>query len=257
MTQRIGLAQALLNDPDLVFLDEPTSGLDPLGRLLVRDLLRELRAKGTTVFLNSHLLGEVEATCDRVVFVKQGRTIHERTLAADSAQLEVELRLGRSRPRSSRDCRSSAPASPRATASCGCAWRATRRCRRLPAGSSHTTWRSTKCAAGGRHSSRCFWKSWDRISGPGNGEYRRVRRKRCHTEERSHGGRTKKTAFDGSAGNAGRLARTDRIAKMSTREFEVCSSLRSDPPARVASRRPSNREHTVFSVRLRASVTPC
>jgi ABC-2 type transport system ATP-binding protein len=94
MTQRIGLAQALLNDPDLVFLDEPTSGLDPLGRLLVRDLLRELRARGTTVFLNSHLLGEVEATCDRVVFVKQGRTIHERTLAAESAQLEVELRLG-------------------------------------------------------------------------------------------------------------------------------------------------------------------
>ena len=94
MTQRIGLAQALLNQPDLVFLDEPTSGLDPLGRLLVRDLLRELRARGTTVFLNSHLLGEVEATCDRVVFVKQGRTIHERTLAAESAQLEVELRLG-------------------------------------------------------------------------------------------------------------------------------------------------------------------
>jgi ABC-2 type transport system ATP-binding protein len=94
MTQRIGLAQALLNDPDLVFLDEPTSGLDPLGRLLVRDLLRELRARGTTVFLNSHLLGEVEATCDRVVFVKQGRTIHERTLVAESAHLEVELRLG-------------------------------------------------------------------------------------------------------------------------------------------------------------------
>jgi ABC-2 type transport system ATP-binding protein len=93
MTQRIGLAQALLNDPDLVFLDEPTSGLDPLGRLLVRDLLRELRARGTTVFLNSHLLGEVEATCDRVVFVKQGRTIHERTLAAESAHLEVLARL--------------------------------------------------------------------------------------------------------------------------------------------------------------------
>ena len=56
---------------DLVFLDEPTSGLDPLGRLLVRDLLHELRVRGTTVFLNSHLLGEVEATCDRVSFVKQ------------------------------------------------------------------------------------------------------------------------------------------------------------------------------------------
>ena len=57
MTQRAGIAQALLNDPDLVFLDEPTSGLDPLGRLLVRDLLRELRARGTTVFLNSLCLG--------------------------------------------------------------------------------------------------------------------------------------------------------------------------------------------------------
>ena len=59
MTQRVGLAQALLNDPDVVFLDEPTSGMDPLGRLLVRDLIRDLRAHGTSVFLNSHLLGEV------------------------------------------------------------------------------------------------------------------------------------------------------------------------------------------------------
>ena len=66
MLQRTGLAQALLNDPVLVFLDEPTSGLDPLGRLLVRDIISELRDRGTTVFLNSHLLGEVEATCDRV-----------------------------------------------------------------------------------------------------------------------------------------------------------------------------------------------
>ena len=95
MLQRIGLAQALLNDPDLVFLDEPTSGLDPLGRLLVRDLLRELRAKGTTVFLNSHLLGEVEATCDRVVFVKSGRTVQEHSLNAASTDVEVELRIGR------------------------------------------------------------------------------------------------------------------------------------------------------------------
>src|SRR5262245_50089746 len=95
MVQRIGLAQALVNEPDLVFLDEPTSGLDPLGRLLVRDLLRELRARGTTVFLNSHLLGEVEATCDRVVFVKQGRTIHEHALSDQSADVEVELRVGR------------------------------------------------------------------------------------------------------------------------------------------------------------------
>ncbi len=93
MTQRVGLAQALLNDPDIIFLDEPTSGLDPLGRLLVRDVIRELRAGGTSVFLNSHLLGEVEATCDRVVFLKQGRVIHELDMAATPAGLEVELRV--------------------------------------------------------------------------------------------------------------------------------------------------------------------
>lgn len=93
MTQRIGLAQALLNDPHVVFLDEPTSGLDPLGRRLVREVIHELRAAGTTVFLNSHLLGEVEATCDRVVFVKQGRVVHELALAAAPEVLEVELRV--------------------------------------------------------------------------------------------------------------------------------------------------------------------
>lgn len=93
MTQRIGLAQALLNDPHVVFLDEPTSGLDPLGRRLVREVIHELRAGGTTVFLNSHLLGEVEATCDRVVFVKQGRVVHELALSAAPEVLEVELRV--------------------------------------------------------------------------------------------------------------------------------------------------------------------
>ncbi len=93
MTQRVGIAQALLNDPEIVFLDEPTSGLDPLGRLLVRDLIRELRNRGTSVFLNSHLLGEVEATCDRVVFVKQGRVIHELDMAAVTDGVEVELRV--------------------------------------------------------------------------------------------------------------------------------------------------------------------
>jgi len=94
MMQRVGLAQALLNEPELVFLDEPTSGLDPLGRLMVRDIIRELRSKGTSVFLNSHLLGEVEATCDRVVFVKAGRTVHELRLGEAPATLEVELRTG-------------------------------------------------------------------------------------------------------------------------------------------------------------------
>ena len=93
MLQRTGLAQALLNDPLLVFLDEPTSGLDPLGRLLVRDIISELRERGTTVFLNSHLLGEVEATCDRVAFVKQGRTIHEMTLGRPADLVHVEMRV--------------------------------------------------------------------------------------------------------------------------------------------------------------------
>jgi ABC-2 type transport system ATP-binding protein len=94
MTQRAGLAAALLGSPELVFLDEPTSGLDPLGRLLVRDVIDELRAGGSTVFLNSHLLGEVEATCDRVGFVKNGRVVHELELASVQGTLDVELRLG-------------------------------------------------------------------------------------------------------------------------------------------------------------------
>jgi ABC-2 type transport system ATP-binding protein len=93
MKQRIGLAQALLGEPELVFLDEPTSGLDPLGRLLVRDVIRDLRARGTTVFLNSHLLSEVEVTCDRVAFVKEGRVVREMTLGEEERDLEVELRL--------------------------------------------------------------------------------------------------------------------------------------------------------------------
>ena len=94
MLQRVGLAQALLNDPQLVFLDEPTSGLDPLGRLLVRSIIDELRTDGVSVFLNSHLLGEVEATCDRVAFLKRGRIVEERRLAAPTEVLDVELRVG-------------------------------------------------------------------------------------------------------------------------------------------------------------------
>jgi ABC-2 type transport system ATP-binding protein len=93
MAQRVGLAQALLNEPQLVFLDEPTSGLDPLGRLLVRSIIDELRADNVSVFLNSHLLGEVELTCDRVAFVKRGRVVAERRLSGPTEALEVELRL--------------------------------------------------------------------------------------------------------------------------------------------------------------------
>jgi len=95
MVQRAGLAQALLGDPELVFFDEPTSGLDPLGRLLVRDIIGDLRERGAAVFLNSHLLGEVEATCDRVAFVKAGRVISELALDAKAESVTVELRIGR------------------------------------------------------------------------------------------------------------------------------------------------------------------
>jgi ABC-2 type transport system ATP-binding protein len=93
MLQRVGLAQALLNEPQLVFLDEPTSGLDPLGRLLVRNIIEELRAGGVTVFLNSHLLGEVEATCDRVAFVKKGRVVAEHSLHGPQDTVELELHV--------------------------------------------------------------------------------------------------------------------------------------------------------------------
>jgi ABC-2 type transport system ATP-binding protein len=82
MLQRIGLAQALLNHPALVFLDEPTSGLDPVGRRLVRDVIHDLRQEGATVFLNSHLLSEVEITCDRVAFIKHGEVLRVATLAS-------------------------------------------------------------------------------------------------------------------------------------------------------------------------------
>jgi ABC-2 type transport system ATP-binding protein len=72
MQQRVGLAQALINDPDLLILDEPTSGLDPLGRMKVREIIQRLKEEGKTVFFSSHELGEVETVCDRVAIIKQG-----------------------------------------------------------------------------------------------------------------------------------------------------------------------------------------
>ncbi|HZU70210.1 MAG TPA: ABC transporter ATP-binding protein [Ktedonobacteraceae bacterium] len=75
MLQRIGLAQALINKPDLVILDELVSGLDPVGQRDMRELLRELREEGTSIFLNSHLLADVEAICDRVAIINQGRIL--------------------------------------------------------------------------------------------------------------------------------------------------------------------------------------
>lgn len=99
MLQRIGLAQALLNQPELVILDEPTSGLDPVGRRLVRDIIRELRSQGTTVFLNSHLLSEVEITCDRVAFIKHGEVIRVSPLQSlVEGELSVEVRARNLRP---------------------------------------------------------------------------------------------------------------------------------------------------------------
>jgi ABC-2 type transport system ATP-binding protein len=81
MQQRFGFACALLGDPELLFLDEPTSALDPLGRAEVRELLCTVRSRGTTVFLNSHLLGEVEQVCDEVAVIDHGRLVAGGTLA--------------------------------------------------------------------------------------------------------------------------------------------------------------------------------
>ncbi len=103
MLQRVGLAMALLNRPAVVFLDEPTSGLDPVGRILVRDIIREARDEGTTVFLNSHLLSEVEVTCDRVVFIKHGAVIKSVALnEIGQGATPVEIRVGALPPDRSR-----------------------------------------------------------------------------------------------------------------------------------------------------------
>jgi ABC-2 type transport system ATP-binding protein len=76
MLQRVGLAQALVNDPEVVVLDEPMSGLDPIGRRQVRDLIAGLRASGVTVFFSSHIIADIEVLCDRVAIVQRGRLAH-------------------------------------------------------------------------------------------------------------------------------------------------------------------------------------
>ncbi len=94
MQQRLGLAVALLGEPAIIFLDEPTSALDPLGRRDVRDLIVRLRARGTAIFLNSHLLTEVERVCDRVCIVDRGRVVAQGTideLTAHRAGVRVRL----------------------------------------------------------------------------------------------------------------------------------------------------------------------
>jgi ABC-2 type transport system ATP-binding protein len=77
MLQRVGIAQALVHDPRVVFLDEPMSGLDPIGRKDIRDLVLRLRAEGKTVFMNTHILPDVEMVCDRVAIIVKGRIMHQ------------------------------------------------------------------------------------------------------------------------------------------------------------------------------------
>lgn len=95
MMQRIGIAQALINDPDLIFLDEPTDGVDPIGRKQIRELLARLRDEGKTIFLNSHLLSEVEMICDRVAILHHGKLVKLGTVKdLTESKLEYVIQLG-------------------------------------------------------------------------------------------------------------------------------------------------------------------
>lgn len=94
MLQRIGMAQALINDPDVVFLDEPMSGLDPLGRYQIREIIQSLKAQGKTIFFNSHVLSDVEKICDRVAILARGEllcigSLHDLLGTADLYQVKV------------------------------------------------------------------------------------------------------------------------------------------------------------------------
>jgi ABC-2 type transport system ATP-binding protein len=86
MKQRLGIAQALLHDPEVIFLDEPTDGVDPVGRREIRGLMQQLKEEGKTIFLNSHLLGEVEQICDHVAILQQGKVIQEGDIATLTRQ---------------------------------------------------------------------------------------------------------------------------------------------------------------------------
>jgi ABC-2 type transport system ATP-binding protein len=91
MQQRVGLAQALINNPDLLILDEPTSGLDPLGRMKVREIIQRLKEEGKTVFFSSHELGEVETVCDRVAILHEGKLLVEGSVAGLVRQHQCDL----------------------------------------------------------------------------------------------------------------------------------------------------------------------
>lgn len=77
MLQRIGIAQAMINDPELLILDEPTNGLDPIGRLKIRELIENLKAQGKTIFFSSHELSEIETVCDEIIMIANGRIIRQ------------------------------------------------------------------------------------------------------------------------------------------------------------------------------------
>jgi ABC-2 type transport system ATP-binding protein len=95
MMQRLGLAQALINDPDLVVLDEPTDGVDPVGRKEIRHVLMELKSRGKTVFLNSHLLSEVERVSDRVAIMRKGEVITEGSVdVLTSRKDQYDIKVG-------------------------------------------------------------------------------------------------------------------------------------------------------------------
>jgi ABC-2 type transport system ATP-binding protein len=96
MMQRLGLAQAIIHDPELIFLDEPTDGVDPIGRKEIRDILVELKNKGKTIFINSHLLSEVELVSDKVAILKEGRlvkygTVNELTIDKQICEIKTEV----------------------------------------------------------------------------------------------------------------------------------------------------------------------
>ena len=98
MLQRIGLAQAFIHDPDLIFLDEPTDGVDPIGRKEIRDILIELKNRGKTIFINSHLLSEVELVSDKVAILNEGKlvkygTVDELTINKQICEIKTESTL--------------------------------------------------------------------------------------------------------------------------------------------------------------------
>ena len=99
MLQRIGLAQAMINDPDCIFLDEPTDGVDPVGKMEIKEVMLRIRDEGKTIFLNSHLLSEVESVADRVAILRQGKVARIGSVAdltSKALQYEIEANFGES-----------------------------------------------------------------------------------------------------------------------------------------------------------------